>query len=86
MSADKVETLSDKIAFMFTNEFCQSMATSPYINDICEGDCDYCRIHHIQLILEDLHEQLKGMTVPFDNDIRYKLDKSTFDNILKTIG
>jgi len=79
------KTLADKIAFIQSNDFCMAVVNSPPfdLDEVCEGDCDYCRTIHLNRLLQDVYQRLKSLAVPFDNNIRYKMDKKTFDEILE---
>jgi len=77
--------LSDDIEHVFTNEFCGEIVKSKDFNDVCEGDCDYCRIKHIMGLIELKRKDLKRNAVLCDNNARYKFDKASFDKILESM-
>lgn len=77
--------LVDDIAHVFSKEFCGEIVKSADFNDICEGDCDYCRIKHIMNLITLKRLDLKKNAVLFDNGMRYKFDKQSFDKILESM-
>ncbi len=81
-------TLSDKISFIQSPAFCEAVVKSPLydFDEVCGGDCECCRINHIDRLLKDIHDRLKRLLVPCDKNIRYKVDKPTFDEILEELN
>ena len=77
--------LSDDIAHVFSKEFCGELVRSQNFDDICEGDCDYCRIKHIMELVDLKRLDLKRNAVIADNATRYKFDKTTFDKIMESM-
>ena len=77
--------LSDDIAHVFSKELCEEIIRSQNFDDVCEGDCDYCHIKHIMQLIELKRQDLKKNAVLFDNGIRYKFDKQSFDKILESM-
>jgi hypothetical protein len=80
-------TLSDKIAFIMTDDFCAKIVNAPLLDldNVCEGDCIPCRTEHIIRMIRDTISDLKRLAVPCDNNIRYKVDRVTFDDIIKEL-
>jgi hypothetical protein len=77
--------LSNDIAHIFTKEFCEEIVKSPDLNEVCDGDCDYCKIKHIMELIELKRSDLKRNAVSCDHNICYKLDKVSFGKILESM-
>jgi len=76
----------DEIAFILSDDFCAKIVKSKSIENVCEGDCVACRTHFIAKLVRVAVKDLKTLAVPCDNNIRYKIDKVTFDEVIDYFG
>ena len=74
--------LEDRIYHIQTPEFCEEIVKSESLEDVCEGDCQWCRAHYTVKALNKHLHALHILGVPFDNGIRVKLPKDVFDELM----
>jgi len=78
--------LSDDVAHILTEEFCAEIIRSQNFDDVCEGDCVACRTQYIMKLIALKTTDLKRNAVICDHNIRYKLDKTSFDKLIESMG